>query len=231
MITEDYIKTHGLKQCLEAFQGAEQGIGVKEREDEVEKAFTVLAKKILYGGFLKVGEDYRILIRTVEFYYHEEEGCVKDNYVYHRNGKFKSRADGGHDREVPYFPVMTLHSHWSGYDITFENPLKRYRASILIREYAVFDIKEGKYAYWDTRSGQFNYLLSDTPVWDSRSSYLTYFLNGFPIEKGASSRIEWEDTMPEEYGEVRQKLRKGIIWRDSEEKTTKDEREWAFTRS
>ena len=36
---------------------------------------------------------------------------------------------------------MALHAHNSGIDITFENEKMKYRASALIREYEVFDIK------------------------------------------------------------------------------------------
>jgi hypothetical protein len=231
-ITEDLIKEKTLLECLEAFQGAE-GTTDKEREKSLEPVFKLLAKKFIYGGYLKVGNDYKVFLKTVEFYYHEEEGPVKDNYVYHRNGKFKSsRSEDGHDRTVPYFPLMTLHSHWSGFDITFENPKKKYRASVLIREYAIYDEKERKYVYWDTKKNEYNYTLNDEPIKDNRSSYLIYYLNGFTIQKGQKTRVEWEDTMPKKYGDVDSKTRKGIKWRDpeteKEEDRTKDERKWAF---
>ena len=123
--------------------------------------------------------------------------------MYHRNGKFKSsRSKDPHDRTVPYFPLMTLHSHWSGFDITFENPEKKYRASVLIREYAIYDVKERKYVYWDTKKKEYNYILSDKPIKDNRSSYLIYYINGFTIQEGQMTRIEWVDMMPEVYGKV-----------------------------
>ena len=228
MIAEDVIKEKSLLECLKAFQGAETGASASEREKSLEPVFKMLARKFIYGGYLKVGNDYKVFLKTVEFYYHEEEGPVKDNYVYHRNGKFKSSFKDGHDRIVPYFPIMTLHSHWSGFDITFENPEKKYRASVLIREYAIFDEKEGKYVYWDTKKKEYNYILSDKPIKDNRSSYLIYYINGFTIQEGQMTRIEWVDMMPEVYGKVKETPRKGIIWRDPETKAEKDSREWAF---
>lgn len=230
-ITEDLIKEKTLLECLEAFQGAE-GTTDKEREESLEPVFKLLAKKFIYGGYLKVGGDYKVFLKTVEFYYHEEEGPVKDNYVYHRNGKFKSsRSEDGHDRTVPYFPLMTLHSHWSGFDITFENPKKKYRASVLIREYAIYDVKERKYVYWDTKKNEYNYTLNDEPLKDNRSSYLIYYLNGFTIQEGQKTRVEWIDTNPKTYGEVKSKTRKGIKWRDPDSSQTKqiDERKWTFS--
>ena len=229
MITDELIMNHSLQECLEAFQGAERGNTALDREMCVEADFKILAKKFIYGGYLKVGDDYKVFIKNVEFYYHEEEESVMDNYVYHRNGKFKSSIVNGHDRTVPYFPIMTLHSHWSGIDITFENPNKKYRASVLIREYAIYDVREKKYVYWDTKNKEFNYVLSDKPIKDNRSSYLIYYLNGFSIQKDQKSRVEWIDTMPKSYGNVFQKTRKGITWRDPDTKTQKDERKWAFS--
>ena len=90
----------------------------------IEQTFEEIAKTMLYDGYLKVRNEYRVYIKAVEFYLHAEEGCllnVSDPIVYHRNGK-------PHKGDVPYFPIMTLHAHVSGFDITFENEALKYRA-------------------------------------------------------------------------------------------------------
>lgn len=72
MINEQYIARHGLKECLYAFRGAEDG-SIDAKMSALKTEFYHLAQKMLYGGFLQVGDDYEIYIRTVEFYYHEEK--------------------------------------------------------------------------------------------------------------------------------------------------------------
>ena len=121
MINEQYIATHGLKECLYAFRGAGDG-SIEAKELALKTEFYHLAQKMLYGGFLQVGDDYEIYIRTVEFYYYEEEESknqIQDPIVYHRNGRFPGR-------DLPPFPMMSLHAHWSGYDITFEEYIDSY---------------------------------------------------------------------------------------------------------
>ena len=186
-LTEEFVKQHTLMECLKEFDGA-HGDSLTEKLDSLEKPFEALAEKMIYGGFIKVRKEYAIFIHTLEFYYHEElnhDGLqIKDEIVYHRNDKFKGR-------QVPYFPLMALHSHWSGFDITFENPEKHYRASALIRKYAVYDIQKKKFVHLDTKDGEVNYMLIDDPKFDGRSTYLQFYLNGFPID-GTGSGIEWK---------------------------------------
>ena len=72
----------------------------------IEKKFEEIAKIMLYDGYLKVRNEYRVYIKTVEFYLHAEEGSllnVSDPIVYHRNGKPRKG-------DVPYFPMMTIGS-------------------------------------------------------------------------------------------------------------------------
>lgn len=58
-------------------------------------------------------------IRTVEFYFHSEKpNGIHDPIVYHRNIR---DLEGNLMEKVPYFPIMSLHAHSSGYDITFES--------------------------------------------------------------------------------------------------------------
>ena len=72
MINEQYIKEHTLKECLTAFKGAGNG-NLDAKNDNLTTEFRALAQKMLYGGYLKVGDDYEIYITKVEFYYHEED--------------------------------------------------------------------------------------------------------------------------------------------------------------
>jgi hypothetical protein len=142
----------------------------------IEKKFEEIAKIMLYDGYLKVRNEYRVYIKTVEFYLHAEEGCllnVSDPIVYHRNGK-------PHKGDVPYFPIMTLHAHVSGFDITFENEALKYRASALIRTYAIFDEKSK--CFIETKKGY---------KYDDRSTYLYNYLNGFSVN--GNNDIIWVD--------------------------------------
>ena len=142
-----------LSNCLRNFNGAEVS-NEKSRKDSLLTQFKILAQKMIYGGYIRVRNDYAIFINTVEFYYHEEEGSIKDDIVYHRNGRWEWDSQDGNS--LPYFPAMTLHAHSSGIDITFEDSEKHYRASALIRKYVVYDIKNKKFVKIDTSDKNLN---------------------------------------------------------------------------
>lgn len=189
-----------LSTCLDKFTG---GAGEEDREKFLFEQFELLAKKMIFGGFFKVREDYAIFIDTVEFYFHDErndgEVSIKDKIVYHRNGRFDFRNEKNESMsaELPYFPKMTLHVHWSGIDITFENPDEQYRASALIRRYVVYDIKKEKYIKLDTKNKRDKWdvgrmVFQDELHIDNRSTYLQYFLNGFSAKAGEST-VFWQD--------------------------------------
>ena len=228
MINEQYILEHNLKECLNAFEGAGYGKS-NEKIARLSSEFEQLSRKLLYGGFLLVDDDYEIYIRTVEFYYHEEEAegeLIEDPMVYHRNGKFPKRT-------IPAFPLMTLHAHWSGFDITFEDPHKKYRASALIREFAVFDRHhkgKGSWVYWSTAGGPDKsvYMDDEKPQYDARSTYLQFYLNGFSID-GSKNRVEWKDFKTPKYGTPTPKTRKNVFL--DEKKTIPDDRLWSFRRN
>lgn len=100
---------------------------------ELCEKFSEIASVFLYGGYIDVNNMYKIYIKTVEFYFHSEtENGVHDPIVYHRNKN---------EQEIPYFPLMTIHAHNSGFDITFESERDKYRASALIRSY---EVKKGE---------------------------------------------------------------------------------------
>ncbi len=214
-----------LRVCLGNFTGA-RGKTREERECSLSEPFMALARKMIYGGCIRVGKEYAIFISKVEFYYHEEEEVpgdrLTDDIVYHRNGRFRKR-------KVPYFPIMTLHSHWSGFDITFEKEAGHYRASALIRQYVVLDIQERRFIKLRTSGKELiefkrneEYPLvgeadfQDTPVIDDRSTYLQYYLNGFSMD-GDNSRVEWCDIDNPKYPQVNKVSRKNA-----------PEHEWGF---
>ena len=153
--------------------------------ENLTKRFADIAKSILYDGYIRVRNDYRVYIKTVEFYFHAENDSpikVYDPIVYHRNGRF--------GREVPYFPLLTLHAHMSGFDITFENPSLKYRASALIREYAIYDMKAK--AFVRTKEEHKKDTNKDKIPYDGRSTFLYDFINGFSLT-GGQNDIAWED--------------------------------------
>ncbi len=195
-----------LKEELEEFE--KQILKQKINENADEKGLQELLKKLapafLYGGYIKVRNEYRVYIRTVEFYFHcEKKNGIHDPIVYHR--------DGNGLKKVPYFPLMTLHSHDSGFDITFESEAGEYRASALIRAYEVIRIQDGKSLIWYTGENKFveaernqkgKYMVRDTKKqkdveinrYNTQSTYLKKILNGFYIEKDCeNNRIMWVD--------------------------------------
>lgn len=171
--------------------------------------FEKLAEIFLYGGYLSVNTEYQIYIRTVEFYFHDEQNspnAIKDPIVYHRNERFPNQ-------HVPYFPTMSLHSHTSGFDITFENEQKQYRASALIRSYDIYSIKESK---WIVKK-------------DNRSTFLYYYLNGFSLQAPCS--IKWKDEAHQVFQLRVSKRRNVFEYNENGEKTNRpDMRQWSFTR-
>lgn len=223
--TEINIKKH-LRKCLNDFNGA-SGETLKERKDSLIEPFRILARKMIYGGYFRVRNEYAIFISKVEFYYHEEKEVqgdrITDEIVYHRDGRFIKR-------EVPYFPIMTLHSHWSGFDITFEKEAGHYRASALIRQYVVLDLNKKLFVELKTSGKDLSGLkrieeyppvgeiiFSNLPVIDKRSTYLQFFLNGFSMD-GPYSRIKWCDLENVEYPDV-----------NKEQRQNADKHDWGYT--
>ena len=214
-----------LKEVLEGFK--------PEFKSELDnECFNRLAEAFLYGGYISVSdykeERYRIFIRTVEFYCHyegKEKDLPKDPIVYHRNGHY---VEG----EVPYFPLMSFHAHSSGYDITFENQDLQLRSSALIRAYEVYDIKQKKWLFYDTKDRVFK--LTDITRVNKQSTYLYNFINGF-----GGNNIEWVDTpIPAQHHDLKSAPRQNVYKYDMHEnkivdangKYIKDDRKWSFTR-
>lgn len=158
--------------------------------------FQKLAPHFLYGGYFQVGDNCRLYIRSVEFYFFDENkdetSPLNDEGMYHRNRKgFPIVMETG---EVPYFPLMSLHAHMSGYDITFENESEKYRASALIRKFVVRFAGDNYTQDYiiRTKCGRqsFEVPSKDTPF-DIRSTHVYSILNGFGTD--GTSQIKWID--------------------------------------
>lgn len=191
-------------------------------ESTLQEKFRELAKTFLYGGYIQVNKDYKVYIRTVEFYFHsEKESGIHDPIVYHRNGR--------NMKNVPYFPLMSLHAHKSGFDITFEKE-GEYRASALIRSYEVKNKKGSLYLKWDSKEGMF--VESSEYKYNKQSTCLYELLNGFSLGNG--NNIKWIDSPTVMTKEITEKTRQNVFQSESEWKYIKTnkkcERKWSFTR-
>lgn len=143
----------------------------KLTENIIGKCFFQCAKDILCGGYLLVNGQFKIDIRSIELYYHEEDGEIIDPIMYHTSLKFNESSLSKRMKEFPYFEFGSLNLHTSGIDVTFENPREHYRASFLIREYRILDIDQD---------------LSNTEVpFDTHSTHLfdDMLYLGVPIDK------------------------------------------------
>ena len=169
-------------------------------ETELQSIFKELAPAFLYGGYIKVRKDYQVYIRTVEFYFHsEKDSGIHDPIVYHRNQK---------DLEIaPYFPLMSLHVHNSGVDITFESETGKYRASALIRSYEVKDMINKCFLKWDMEKCRF--ANSDKYCYNTQSTYLKAIVNGFAFGNG--NDITWVPSPTEKTKAITEKPRKNVV--------------------
>lgn len=113
-------------------------------EEAVAECFESCAREILCGGYFRINGKHilnkRILdIGSIELYYHEEEGKIKDPIMYHTNDKGSYSKFYDKTKGLPYFKFGSFNLHTSGVDVTFENPNEKYRASFLIRSYRMLD--------------------------------------------------------------------------------------------
>lgn len=193
-----------------------------DNEDDLWREFRDLAHTFLYGGYINVNGQYKVFIRTVEFYFHSEmPGGIKDPIVYHRNCRNLVT--------VPYFPTMTLHAHASGYDITFENEERHYRASALIRAYEVLDNNNNYLRWLPNEDGRGMFIKSINPCYDTQSTSLYYILNGFGLMN--NNAIEWKDVSWVKTLEIISKPRINVHKYNGNQKLKeKDYRKWSFTR-
>ena len=207
-----------METLIESLKQFEEKANTVSNETELQNIFKELAPAFLYGGYIEVHNDYRVYIRTAEFYFHsEKENGIHDPIVYHRNGKDFVN--------VPYFPLMTLHAHSSGFDITFESETEQYRASALIRTYEVKD-KDGKYLVWNKEKSMFEE--TTEYGYNTQSTYLYALLNGFSL--GNSNNVKWIDAPRKQSSSTMEKKRQNVYQFDSERNKVKCNRNWSFTR-
>lgn len=112
-----------LKEILSSFNGGTSS------EKCINAEFARMAKYLLYGGHFRVMNVKNIYLEEIEFYYHEEDGTIKDPIMYHTNDH--------EGKLVLYYKLGRFNLHASGVDVTFDNEEKHYRASFLIRAYSV----------------------------------------------------------------------------------------------
>ena len=207
-----------METLIESLKQFEAKANTVSNETELQSIFKELTPAFLYGGYIQVHDEYRVYVRTVEFYFHsEKENGIHDPIVYHRNGKDFIN--------VPYFPLMTLHAHSSGFDITFESEAEQYRASALIRTYEVKD-KDGKYLVWNKEKSMFEE--TTEYGYNTQSTYLYALLNGFSL--GNSNNVKWIDAPRKQSSSAMEKKRQNVYQFDSERNKVKCNRNWSFTR-
>lgn len=209
-----------LQQQIDAFYASSDGLEQRMRK---------LAETLLFGGFINVRDQNHIYLRTVEFYYHEEDGDIKDPIMYHRNNYHVMG-------EIPYFKPMSFNSHDTGVDITFENEKKHIRASVLIRAYEVLDVKTGERMVWNSAEQQFQPHKAGLPKYNTQSMYVKKFLNGFSSSGEADVtwvNVPYDEVISEQ--DITPKVRQGVFLSSSEqryipERGKTDGKLWAFRR-
>lgn len=148
-------------------------------DNAVTECFEPCAKEILLNGYFLINKEYIIDLGSIELYYHEEAGPIKDYIMYHRKERTKSKIKELNNGELPYFEFGSLNLHQSGVDVTFENEGKGYRASFLIRSYRVLrknDNISNDIIYFDPHS---------THIFDDM------FFGGILFNGDKKTTIEW----------------------------------------
>lgn len=201
--------------------------------EALEQRMMKLARTFLFGGYINVRGQYHIYLRTMEFYYHEEDGTEKDPIMYHRNNYHVAG-------EIPYFTPLSFNSHDTGVDITFENEKERIRASVLIRAYEVWDCYKECWLVWnkDPKEQQFQPYKDGLPKYNTQSMYVKKFLNGFSSTGEAD--ITWVSVNFDEKQIPKKTKRQGIYeyekepyaigkWKRKEPKE-REKKDWAYKR-
>ena len=208
-----------LKQVLDTFKKEQKKLKDHDEDARIKKLselFEPIAKHLLCGGCFEVKSGDKLIRRifpyTVEFYYHEEEGIVKDPIVYHKN-------------KPDYFKPGTINAHQSGIDITFENEDAKYRASALIR---AFRVKEGDDIHAKYKDDYVRTSYAKSKDVEYRSTFIyDYFLTNIPMP----IRIEWVSLDTEINVEPIKGYRVNVNKYDSKQERTKelDRKPWAFS--
>ena len=147
----------------------------------VAECFKPCAEKILCDGYFLINNTYIIDLGSIELYYHEEEGKIKDHVMYHTSEHPTKSVVVGYEKQLPYFKFGSFNLHQSGVDITFENTDEKYRASFLIRSYRVI------------KKDNFDELKSDGIPFDHCSTHIfdDMFYEGISFDGTIGCSIQW----------------------------------------
>ncbi len=151
----------------------------KWTENAVAECFEPCAKKILLNGCFLINNEYIIDLGSIELYYHEETGPIKDYIMYHRKERVTSRIKEFNNGNLPYYEFGSMNLHQSGVDVTFENGEKEYRASFLIRSYRVLRKSDD--------------IANDIIPFDPHSTHIfdDMFYKGISFNEEKKTTIEW----------------------------------------
>ncbi len=202
----------------------------KWNENAVAKCFEPCAKEILLNGYFLVKNKYIIELGSIELYYHEENGPIKDYIMYHRENRIYSKIKEYNKGKLPYYDFGSFNLHQSGVDITFEKEQK-YRASFLIRAFRVLQEDDN--------------VSNDHLIFDSRSTFIfdELFYSGITWGQSTEPAIKWVSrNINTDNIELIKKPRRNVykyggpifnpdkgIWIDNK-LTEKDLRAWQFIR-
>ena len=208
-----------LEKVLDDFKKKQKDLKPNDEDARIKKLselFEPIAKHLLCGGCFEVKSGDKLIRRifpyTVEFYYHEEEGIVKDPIVYHKN-------------KPDYFKPGTINAHQSGIDITFENEDAKYRASALIR---AFRVKEGDDINSAYKNDYIRTSYAKSKDVEYRSTFIyDYLLTNIPMP----IRIEWVSLDTGINVEPIKGYRVNVYKYDSKQERAKelDRKPWAFS--
>lgn len=133
--------------------------------DELTAEFRSIAQSV-FSGYFCVNNEYEIHPVDIEFYFHDENGSVKEERMYHKGN-------------LPFFKLGTLCPNASGVDVTFEKNegSLKYRASFLIRGYKYISLTNKEtYVNYDGKSGYHSRY-----IWDDLFGNASFLGNGLSI--------------------------------------------------
>ena len=108
-----------LFQAMKAFKGAEGC------EANLFEEFKKIAEAAFFSGYFLINggckDAYKLKLTCIEFYYHEDDGYIKDKIKY-----LKGKDEFG-------YALGAVCPNPSGVDVLFDDPQKKYHASFLIR--------------------------------------------------------------------------------------------------
>ena len=172
----------------------------EEKYNAVAEWFRPCAKEILCDGYFLINGKKIIDIGSIELYYHEEEGNIKDYIMYHTNSKGSHSLYYKEKGKYPYFKIGSFNLHQSGVDVTFENPDEKYRASFLIRSYRVLKTNNGEYP------------IDDITKYDNCSTHIfdDMFYEGISFNGKDKTTIEWRKLKSPKNEKIKNLPRKNV---------------------